>query len=92
MKNLDLLSKRILIISVSITMVLCSASLLVYSFKTAVAAPLPVSAKPAVTADFNDLCQEWPMGISDGKAYFMEDNQGQWSFVYKSLTKFKSSD
>jgi hypothetical protein len=91
MKNLDLLTKRILLVTLgvglSVSMILCSASLFVYSIKTANAAPVP--ANTVALKVMPQGIEEYPMGIANGYAYYMEYANNGWFFNKHALSDFK---
>ncbi len=93
MKNLDLVSKRIFVSAISVSMILLCASLFVFSLNTisqAKANPgLPFS-KP--TDDRLTKVDIWPFGIVSGKAYWIEFNEGGWVFRNSEVSTWKSVD
>ncbi|HNX05965.1 MAG TPA: hypothetical protein PKL96_00120 [Bacteroidales bacterium] len=77
MKNLDLISKRILIAALSICAILLSASLLLLSISTVEKANAgPAAAFPQQEPNY----RLYPMGIGEGYIYYVYDGGGAWSF------------
>ena len=66
MKNLDSFSKRFLTISVSLSLILLSASLFIFSIKNATAAPKVLSS-PNPTVASENYCS---LGIYNGYVYY----------------------
>ncbi|HPB26558.1 MAG TPA: hypothetical protein PLC90_13600 [Bacteroidales bacterium] len=77
MKNLDLVSKRILIVALSICAILLSASLLLLSISTVEKANAgPVTTIPQQEPNY----RLYPMGMGEGYIYYIYDGGGAWSF------------
>jgi hypothetical protein len=78
MKNLDLLSKRILVVALSLTMIMCSASLFINSTKTANALPISIKEElskktlPSAPALGPQPGTVYPFGIANGNIYFLK--------------------
>jgi len=91
MKNLDLLTKRILLVTLgaglSVSMILCSASLFVYSMKSASAAPAAINTSLRTTMPQGT--EEYPFGIANGYAYYLEYYNNQWGWNKHALSDFK---
>jgi len=92
MKNLDLVSKCILVIALSLTMVLCSASLFIYSIKNANAETL--SEKSITNKSLPEIQAACcGIGISNGNAYFIKYvNDGHYFLSMSPLTDFQNYD
>lgn len=93
MKNLDVFSRRVLILALSLTMVLCSASLFIRSINSASAAPLPVSANnvKVIPDDVGAGC--CGIGISNGNAYFIKYfHDGRYYLSMSPLAGFQNYD
>jgi hypothetical protein len=93
MKNLDLISKRILVSAISISMILLCASLFVFSLNT-----LP-QAKANTSLPFSKPSEDrltkvdiWPFGIVGGKGYWIEYNDNGWGFKSSDISLWKSAD
>ncbi|MBI4930042.1 MAG: hypothetical protein HY841_04705 [Bacteroidetes bacterium] len=93
MKNLDVISKRIFVSAISVSMILLCASLLVFALNTIPQAKansnLPF-AKPS--EDRLTKVDIWPFGIVGGKAYWMEYNDSGWNFRNSDVSLWKSAD
>jgi hypothetical protein len=87
MKNLDLMSKRILTIAFSLSMVLLAAACFVYSINSLSAKNNPIPAPkitPAVASE--NYC---PLGISNGYVYyfFLNGSTAEFSKVNVTVAK-----
>lgn len=72
MKNLDVFTKRILSIALAISMVLCSASLFVFSIQSATASPDSKEVVESIEAKSSYNNVEVPFAtIHEGKLYFI---------------------
>ncbi|MBI3501068.1 MAG: hypothetical protein HY063_04675 [Bacteroidetes bacterium] len=91
MKNLDALSKKILVSAISLSMILLCASLFVLSLnaipQAKASAPIVKSASPRLT----DV-DIWPFGVVNGKAYWIEYNASGWKFKNFSIADWKDTD
>ncbi|HOV12131.1 MAG TPA: hypothetical protein PLL90_10260 [Bacteroidales bacterium] len=77
MKNLDLFSKRILVVALSVCAILLSASLLFLSISAVDKANAsPVSTFPLPEPNY----RLYPMGMGDGYIYYIYDGGAAWSF------------
>lgn len=98
MKNLDVVSKRILVSAISVCMILLCASLFLLSLNAlpeAKATPIVTGANlPLVKSPQDRLTQVdiWPFGITGGKAYWIEYNSTGWLFRSSDVTLWKSAD
>lgn len=100
MKNLwlgissgDVVSKRILVSSISVSMVLLCASLFVFSLN-AVPQAKANSALSVANPSEDRLTKVdiWPFGISGGKEYWIEYNDSGWNFRSSDVSLWKSAD
>jgi hypothetical protein len=80
------MKNKFLQISLGVSMMLFSAGFLVRSVGSANAAPAVAIKAPALSVSGTD---EWPMGISNGEAYWLEYSNGAFSFNKRALTDFK---
>ena len=93
MKNLDVVSKRILVSAISISMILLCASLFVFSLNTIPQAkansnlPFVKSAEDRLTK-----VDIWPFGVAGGKGYWIEYNDSGWQFRSSDVSLWKSAD
>jgi len=93
MKNLDVVSKRILVSAISVCMILLCASLFVFSLNAipqAKASPAPFK-KQAVDERLTKV-DIWPFGIAGGKGYWIEYNDSGWNFRSSDVSLWKSAD
>lgn len=72
---------------IGISMVLLSAGFFVHSITPAIAAPAP--APNIKLTNSAAVIKEYPFGIANGYAYWLEDNGTDWIFLKKPLTEFK---
>lgn len=94
MKNLDVISKRILVSAISVCMILLCASLFVVSLNTlpqANANPNAFQMKKSVDDRLTKV-DIWPFGISGGKGYWLEYNDSGWNFRSSDVSLWKSAD
>lgn len=93
MKNLDVISKRILVSAISACMILLCASLFVYSLNTIPQAR--ASNAPFVKQAVDERLTKvdiWPFGISGGKGYWIEYNDSGWNFRSSDISLWKSAE
>ncbi len=93
MKNLDVVSKRILVSAISISMILLCASLFVFSLNTIPQAKAN-SGLPFVKPADERLTKVdiWPFGIAAGRGYWIEYNDSGWNFRSSDITLWKSAE
>jgi len=93
MKNLDVVSKRILVSAISVCMILLCASLFLLSLNTIPQAKansnLPLVKSPQERLTQVDI---WSFGVTGGKAYWIEYNSTGWLFRSSDVTLWKSAD
>jgi hypothetical protein len=81
MKNSDLISKRVLSISIGISLILMSASLFIFTLKNVTSGnaetPPPIQ---------NEKYSVYPCGISDGYVYYIWTGDN-WTFEKMPLSK-----
>ena len=94
MKNLDVVSKRILVSAISACMILLCASLFLFSLN-AIPQAKANSALPLMKKSVEDRLTKvdiWPFGIAGGKGYWIEYNDGGWQFRSSDVSLWKSAD
>lgn len=77
MKNPDLISKRIMVVALSVCAVLISVSLLFYSIS---AVEKATAGTAAAFPQQEPTYRLYPMGVSEGYIYYVYDGGGAWSF------------
>lgn len=94
MKNLDAVSKRILVSAISVCMILLCASLFVLSLNT-----IPQAKANSTLPFMNKVVEDrltkvdiWPFGITGGKGYWIEYNDSGWQFRSSDVSLWKSAD
>ena len=94
MKNLDLLSRRILVSGISISMILLCGSLFLFSLNTVTKANAETKAPFKIMNAEDRLTKVdiWPFGIVGGKGYWIEYNDNGWSFRSSDVSQWKSID
>ena len=75
-------------VCLGISMVLISGSFFVRSINTANAAE-PVAIKTHNVKLGPSGSEEYPFGIANGYAYWLEFNSGTWGFNKKAISEFK---
>lgn len=91
MNNVDIISKRVLSIAISITIVLCAISLFVFSLKSinTVNASVPENNMDKYFTSFDGSGIEiYPIGIHNDKAYWLE-YVDKWHYRSKDLSEWK---
>ena len=93
MKNLDVVSKRILVSAIAVSMIFLSAGLFMLSLKVIPQAKanstLPLVKSPQERLTQIDI---WSFGVAGGKAYWIEYNSSGWLFRSSDVTLWKSAD
>lgn len=93
MKNLDVVSKRILVSAIAVSMIFLSASLFVFSLNTIPEAKansnLSLAKSPQDRLTQVDI---WSFGVAGGKAYWIEYSSTGWMFRSSDVSLWKSAD
>ena len=74
---------------IGISMIFLSAGFFVHSITPAMAAPTPMPAPNLKLTHSAAIIKEYPFGIANGYAYWLEDDGTNWNFMKKPLTDFK---
>ena len=88
-------SKKMLTIATSISMVMFSASALLFSVHKTFADPAPVKLPTSNLLNRSGISsgiEIYPFGINAGKAYWMEYNNSGWNWKYSEVSTWTNND